>query len=179
MTTVERYNSGATDDLLHGGDQEHQENMKRLNEKYKLGKFQYGAGRLAGKQFTPQEDSSILVEQEHYVTEKVQFIDLPKTRRSQRYSVCTELEIGQLRSLVGAFAWLAKETRPDLSGRVSLLQQSSPRPRVKDILSANLLANDAIKNPVGMKITPIPTDKLRVSVVTDASWGNAQEPQAK
>ena len=80
--------SVATDDLLHGGDQEHQENMKRLNEKYKLGKFQYGAGRFAGKQFTPQEDGSILVEQEHYVTEKVQFIDLPKTRRSQRYSVC-------------------------------------------------------------------------------------------
>ena len=67
----------------------------------------------------------------------------------------------------------------DPSGRVSLLQQSFPRPRVKDILSANLLANDAIKNPVGVKIMPIPIDKLRVSVVTDASWGNAQEPQAK
>ncbi|OLQ12727.1 Copia protein [Symbiodinium microadriaticum] len=131
--------SVATDDLLHGGGPEHQERMETLNQKYKLGKFQYGSGRFTGKQFTPQPDGSILIDQAHYVHEKVQGIVLSKPRKAQRYSKCSEEEIAQLRSLVGALSWLAKETRPDLSGRVSLLQQQFPKPRVRvcDILSAN------------------------------------------
>ena len=76
---------------------------------------------------------------------------------------------------MGALAWLAKETRPDLCGRTSLLQQSFPRPRVRDILQANALAQEAIKCPAGIRISPIPLHRLRVSVVTDASWGNATE----
>ncbi|CAE7570057.1 unnamed protein product, partial [Symbiodinium pilosum] len=171
--------SVATDDLLHGGDEEHQERMKILNEKYKLGKFQYGSGRFAGKQFSPQPDGSILIDQEHYVKEKVQNISLSRVRRSQRYSFCNETEIGWLRSLVGALSWLAKETRPDLSGRVALLQQSFPKPRIKDILAANIMANDAVKNHTGIKVMPIPLEKLRVSVATDASWGNAQDDQTR
>ena len=51
----------ATDDLLHGGDEEHKRLMAKLNEKYKLGKFSYGSGRFVGKQFTPQKDGSILM----------------------------------------------------------------------------------------------------------------------
>ena len=38
--------SVATDDLLHGGDSEHQRRMETLNQKYKLGKFQYGSGTV-------------------------------------------------------------------------------------------------------------------------------------
>ena len=45
--------SVATDDLLHGGDEEHQERTKILNEKYKLGKFQYGSGRFAANSSPP------------------------------------------------------------------------------------------------------------------------------
>ncbi|CAE7519976.1 Scn11a, partial [Symbiodinium sp. CCMP2456] len=165
--------SVATDDLLHGGDDEHQRRMEVLNRKYKLGKFQYGSGRFTGKQFTPQPDGSIVTE--HYVTEKVQRITLTKARKAQRYSHCTEDEISQMRSLIGALSWLAKETRPDLSGRVSLLQQQFPRPRVKDIISANQLASEAEKHDVGIKISPIPIERLRVSAVTDASWGNAAD----
>ena len=165
----------ATDDLLHGGGEEHKRLMNKLNEKYKLGKFSYGSGRFVGKQFTPQEDGSILVDQEHYIKEKVQPIDLSRTRKSQRYSMCSEIEINQLRSLAGALAWVAKETRPDLQGRVALLQQAFPRPRVRDLLMANQLAHEALRFPAKIKISSIPLERLRVSAVTDASWGNAKE----
>ena len=100
----------ATDDMLHGGTVRHQEKMKILNNRYKLGKFQYGACRFAGKQFTPQEDGSIVVDQVHYVKEKIEMIELPKGLKAQRYSFCTQDEISRLRTLVGALAWLAKET---------------------------------------------------------------------
>ena len=165
----------ATDDMLHGGNGRHQEKMNQLNEKYKLGKFVYGEGRFAGKQFTPQSDAGILVDQKHYVKEKVNKIEIAKTRKAQRYSCCTDLEISQLRSLIGALSWLAKETRADLAGRVALLQQSFPRPRVRDMLLANQLAKEAEDFNIGIRISPIEPAKLRVSVVTDASWGNSNE----
>ena len=69
-----------------------------------------------------------MIDQNHYVVEKVHKIPLTKVRKAQRYSQCNEEEISQMRSLVGALSWLAKETRPDLSGRVSLFQQQFPKP---------------------------------------------------
>ena len=170
--------SVATDDLLHGGDEKHQKNMATLNERYKLGKFQYGEGRFTGKNFHPMPDGSIYIDQEHYVKEKVIPIILSKDRKSKRYSPCTEEEISKLRSLVGALAWLTKETRPDLCGKVSLLQQSFPCPRIKDIVQANLVAMEATKYPAGIRVAPVPLERLRVSTVTDASWGNAVCPSA-
>ncbi|CAE7889159.1 GIP [Symbiodinium necroappetens] len=115
--------SVATDDMLHGGDETHQAKMQLLNQKYKLGKFQYGSGRFTGKQFTLQGDGSIVVDQFHYVSEKVHKI---------------------------------------------------PLSRIRDIISANQLASEAEKFQVGIRISPIPITRLRVSAVTDASWGNAE-----
>ena len=77
-----------------------------------------------------------------------------------------------------ALAWLTKETRPDLCGKVSLLQQSFPCPRIKDIVQANLVAMEATKYPAGIRVAPVPLERLRVSTVTDASWGNAVCPSA-
>ena len=37
-------------------------------------------------------------------------------------------EVGQLRTLLGALSWVAKETRPDIAGKVAMLQQSRPSP---------------------------------------------------
>ncbi|CAE7795674.1 GIP [Symbiodinium necroappetens] len=39
--------------------------------------------------------------------------------------------------------------------------------------------DSAEKFTVGVRVTPIPINKLRVSVVTDASWGNAEDGQAR
>ena len=168
--------SVATDDMLHGGGAEHQEKMEYLNKTYKLGKFQYGEGRFTGKNFKPLPCGGVLIEQDHYVKEKIETISITRVRKSQRYSMCNEKEIGELRSLVGGLAWLAKETRPDLCGRVCLLQQAFPRPRVRDLIQANQLATEAMKYPAGIKVSKIPLERIRISTVTDASWGNAAEP---
>ncbi|CAE7945116.1 RE1 [Symbiodinium sp. KB8] len=168
--------SVATDDMLHGGGAEHQAKMEYLNKTYKLGKFQYGEGRFTGKNFKPLPCGGVLIEQDHYVKEKIETISITRVRKSQRYSMCNEKEIGELRSLVGGLAWLAKETRPDLCGRVCLLQQAFPRPRVRDLIQANQLANEAMKYPAGIKVSKIPLERIRISTVTDASWGNAAEP---
>ena len=165
----------ATDDLLHGGDEEHQKAMDQIKAKYKLGKFQYGSGKFTGKMFVQQEDSSITVNQENYIQEKLFEINLEKQRKKKRYTFCDDKEITQLRASVGALAWLAKESRPDLAGRVALLQQVFPNPRIKDIIEANSITQEARKHPSGgIKIMPIPPENLRIGVATDASWSNAR-----
>ena len=55
--------------------------MDQIKTKYKLGKFQYGAGKFAGKMFAQQEDSSIIVNQENYIQEKLFEINLETTEK--------------------------------------------------------------------------------------------------
>ena len=166
----------ATDDLVHGGSERHWANVAQIAKEYKLGKNQTGEGRFTGKHVKLEEDGSITVNQAFYVKEKVHDIPLTRKRKQQRYSRCTLQEIEQLRSSLGALSWLAKETRCDLAGRVALLQQSFPEPKVSDLVEANKIAAEARKfSHLGIKVMPIPWKDLRISVVTDAAWANAKE----
>ena len=163
----------ATDDLLHGGDEHHLASMEQIRSRYQLGKFQFDCGRFTGKNFKQNEDFSISIDQEHYV--KISKIDLTRSRRRQRYSFCDDAEISQLRACLGALSWLAKETRPDIAGRVALLQQSFPHPRVRDLVEANSIVHEAQEHPTsGIRLMPIPPQNLRVGVATDASWANSK-----
>ena len=166
--------SVATDDLLHGGDHDHWTNMEWLNQHYKLGKFTKGDGRFVGKEIHCRADGSFLVNQPLFA-KKIQPIPVTRSRKQEKYAYCDEKEISQLRGLLGSLSWLSKETRPDLAGRVALLQQSMPRPFVQDIIEANSLAKEAVQfADIGITIQPIPMQFLRVGTVSDASWGNAR-----
>ena len=130
-----------------------------------------------GKSFTPLEDGSLRIDQEFYTTARVQEIHLSRDRKRQRYSVCSPVEIEQLRALLGVLSWIAKETRADIAGKVALIQQALPRPMIKDVIAANNIAKELLQEPeLGIKVMPIPmTTRLRAGVITDASWGNARE----
>ena len=112
----------ATDDMVHGGTKVHWKNMESLKQRYKMGKYTTGNGKFTGKEIVQNEDGSIRVHQGQYIRENVKEIELSRQRKRQRYSKCTATEVTALRTLVGALAWVSKETRPDLSGRVALLQ---------------------------------------------------------
>ena len=166
----------ATDDLLHGGDEHHHAKLELLRQKYKLGKYTFGSGRFVGKDFLQQEDGSIIINQAFYVNSKVQLIPITRERKRRRFSPCTAMEVESLRALVGTLAWLSKETRCDLVGKTSLLQQAFPRPLVKDLIFANQIAKEAIDyKDLGIKLMPIPMTSLRAGVVTDASWENSRK----
>ena len=165
----------ATDDMLHGGDQHHLDKMDILRTRYKLGKYTWGTGRFAGKDFILQDDGSLIINQAFYVDEAVKPVTISRERKRRRFSPCTELEITELRALIGSLAWLAKETRCDLA------QQAFPRPLVRDLIFANKIAADAVEHKdIGVHLTPIiEFSRLRVGVVTDASWGNSKEMGAQ
>ena len=164
----------ATDDLLHGGDDDHWQRMKTIQKRYKLGKFGYGDGRFSGKEIKCV-DGGIKVCQPMYTQEKIHPIPVSKSRKAEKMSYCTPEEVHLMRGLLGSLAWLAKESRPDLSGRIAILQQSMPRPYVQDLLEANVLAKEAREDDkLGVILRPVPLQHLRVGTVTDASWGNAR-----
>ena len=163
----------ATDDMVHSGDELHWKNMEWLRSQYKMGKYTVGDGKFTGKTIIQNPDGSISLHQKQYIEEKLHDIELDKNRKKHRYSLCTSEEIEKLRGLIGALAWVAKESRPDVAGRVALLQQSMPHPYVKDIIEGNQIAKELRQQPeLGILIQPIPIDRLRVGVITDASWGN-------
>ena len=147
--------------------------MESIKGRYKLGKFARGSGRFAGKEIKYFPDGRIKVMQPLYVKEKIKEIPLTKERKRERMSRCDAMEINALRTLLGALAWLSKESRPDLAGRTAILQQSMPHPSIQDIVEANILAQEAHRDPeIGIVFYPISLDRLRVGTVTDASWGN-------
>ncbi|CAL1148194.1 unnamed protein product [Cladocopium goreaui] len=166
----------ATDDMIHGGDQYHYAKMNEIQQRYKLGKFQYDEGRFCGKDIKMDPNGSILINQAIFAKDKITDIPINRERKKHRYSFCDEEEISQLRTLLGSLSWLAKETRPDLAGRVALLQQAMPTPRVKDLVEGNLLAQEARRHAEsGIRVMPIKPKNLRVGIITDASWGNAKQ----
>lgn len=168
----------ATDDMIHGGDELHQEKMEEIKKRYKLGKFQFDEGKFTGKMFRKDPDGSIFVWQPNYA-DSINKIEIDKERKKHRYTMCDEKEVSLLRTALGALSWLSKETRPELSGRVALLQQSMPHPRIQDLVEANLLINDAKKfSQGGIRFMPISPQNLRVGVISDASWGNAKQDSA-
>ena len=172
----------ATDDLIHGGGSRHWQQMQWIQQHYKLGKFTKGDGRFVGKEINCLPDGSIKVHQKMYVQEKIKQIEIPKDRKTQKYALCTPEETSSLRTALGSLAWLAKETRPDLMGRVCILQQCMPHPYMRDMLEANALSKEAMEETeTGIILTPIPMKEIRIGSASDASWGNSpcQELEGK
>ena len=110
----------ATDDLFHGGGLRHLQQMEKLRNRYKLGKYTWKTGRFVGKDIKMEEDGALLISQEFYVESRVQKIPITRERKRRKYSLCTPVEVEQLRTLVGVLAWVAKETRCDLAGKTAI-----------------------------------------------------------
>lgn len=166
----------ATDDMVHGGGKQHWENMNWINKQYTLGKFTTGSGKFTGKEIEVQSDGSLLLHQQSYI-QNLKKIPISAQRKKEKYSLCTESEISELRTAIGGLAWAAKESRPDIAGRTALLQQCMPHPYVLHIIHANVLIDELQQDSkLGIRIQPIPLQNLRVGCITDASWGNASEP---
>ena len=113
------------------------------------------------------EDGSIQLDQKFYTESRVQPIAIPRDRKRRKFSLCNPDEVEQLRALIGVPSWLSKETRCDLAGKTALLQQSFPKPLIRDLIAANQLAKEALDHKaLGIRVMPIPLDRLRAGVVT-------------
>ena len=169
----------ATDDLINGGNEKHQSLMHALHSKYKFGKWEYDSGRFCGKDITQNKDFSISISQQYYSELKCkERLHIPKGLSNE--TECDSDRIRALREKVGALSWLAKETRVDLAGSVSLLMQCFPKPTIGDMKTCNRILKEAsLYSDLGIIVRPIPTNELCVVVSSDAAWANAKNEEGK
>ena len=81
-------------------------------------------------------------------TDKIRPIIIGDKRKAA--DKCTEAETTCLRSVVAAIAWVARQTRPGLSYRVSKLQSVAGKGCIKDIRGCNIRYSDT-RSHVQMK----------------------------
>ena len=91
--------------------------------------------RPAALQRDEQRDQYVLVDQEKYILEKLHPVLLREKQQKDRKLSLDEFN--QLRSLVYKISWVAKESRPEASGSLSILAQHLKAPTVSDVLIAN------------------------------------------
>ena len=167
----------ATDDLVSGGGQRHQQLMEQLRSKYKFGKWEYDSGRFCGKDIQQRKDGTIHLSQQYYAEQKCyDRIIIPKNADNE--TPCDAEQVRQLREKVGALSWLSKETRVDLAGSVSLLMQAFPCPVIGDLKTCNKILKEAyLYRDIGVTIRPVNPKDLCIVVTSDAAWANAKDEE--
>ena len=120
--------SSNLDDLLYGHLPQGAEAMNSVLRQFLVGE-EHGTLRFCGKEFRQDEDFGIHVTAKDN-TERVQPITYDMKHGLTRKA--TADEIHQLRSATQSLAWIARQTRPDLSYRISKIQSTFEKARVRD-----------------------------------------------
>ena len=131
------------DDLLYGNLPEGAEGMNSVLQQFLVGKQEHGHFRFCGKEFRQDEDLGIHVTAKDN-TERIQPITYEAKHGLTRKA--TADEIHQLRSVTQSLAWIARQTRPDLSYRISKVQSTFENACVRDSSECNRIVEYATWN---------------------------------
>ena len=129
------------DDFIIGARPEIRNEIKKIfQERFDFGKWEEDCADYAGRRVQCLEDR-VLLDQEKYITEQVTPIPLPKHRRAMKDAELTEEEFQAMRSAVYKINWIAKETRPEMSGLASIMASKLKKAVIDDILVINKSIN--------------------------------------
>ena len=107
------------------------------------------------------------------------FVPLGKMRKEQSGDT-NETEKVAMISVLGALGYLTRESRPDLSGPVSILQSRSNRAQVSDIQETNRVVRLAKAHTnLALPVCRIPVDQICFVSYGDASGGGTRAEQAQ
>ena len=120
-STIIAVMSSDVDDLLYGYLPEGAEATNSVLQQFLVGKEEHNTFRFCGKESQQDEDFVIRVTTEDN-TERVQPITCDAKHGLTRKA--TENEVHQLRSVTQSLAWIARQTRPDLSYRISKIRST-------------------------------------------------------
>ena len=113
--------SSNVDDLLYGYLPEGAEAMNSVLQQFLVGKEEHDTFRICGKEFRQDEDFGIHVTAKDN-TERVQPITYDARQGLTRKP--TTSEVHQLRSVTQSLDWIARQTRPDRTYRISKIQST-------------------------------------------------------
>ena len=164
------------DDLFMVGHSRHWKKMEELRSKYTFGKWvwlreaEQGCA-FNGRRIRQTQENGYLVDMQKFVEERLSPVKLGPGRASKKKDEATEDEVAAMRALCGGLNWLSKEGRPDAAGPASLLASKITRLKVEDILAANEAVKQ-LQSQAELAIQIQPLQRMRFSVVTDASFAN-------
>jgi hypothetical protein len=166
-----------TDDLLGGGvtDSFHQA-VAELRRHFTFGKWvelQTASCEYGGRTLKQGRDYSVNISMVRYLKERAREINLARGRCQDPQADATEAEITAMRGLLGKLNWATRQGMPQGCGDASLLSSRMPHPKVSDLQETNAALRRLLKAEATITIRPIPLDRIRLIVTTDASLGNA------
>ena len=167
------------DDLLWTGGRVIESKMKGVCELYKFGKVERNKFRYCGREVC--KDSAGIHITCPSLIDRVKPVTLTAEQRKMKSEGVTEAVRGQLRSVIGSLAWLARVCRPDLAYAVSKLQSCVHHANYEDVMFANGIVNIARKTKeVGLHY-PLKAFKFEEAMVVgiqDASFSNDSAVQS-
>ena len=167
--------SSNVDDLLHGELPGHEGVMKDILDAFAVREENEGEFRFCGKEVKQDDEYNITVTTKDN-TEKIRPIEIANGRKLTQKNTADETTA--LRSVTASLAWVARQTRPGLSFRVSKLQCIAGNGCVKDLKQANKVLEYALETSTqGLYFKAGVVDWETAVVVTccDASLGNEDE----
>ena len=166
--------SSNVDDLLYGYLPQGAEAMNSVLQQFLVGKEEHGNFRFCGREFRQDEDFGIHVTAKHN-TERVQPITHDVKHGLTRKATADETH--QLRSVTQSLAWIARQTRLDLSYRISKIQSTFENACVRDMRECNRIVEYGTSTSArGVYFSPaFSWDDAVVATISDASF--CQEPE--
>ena len=157
------------DDFVIASTEQYKSQLEEsLKHRFVFGKWAVGEEDYAGRHVKVLQDR-IEVTQEKYILENLQPIYLGKGRKRAKDAPLLDHEFEQARSLLYKISWVAKETRPEASGLVSIIASRLAHGTIEDILLMNKmvthLRSTAQRPLILWKMNP---DTLSFVVVSDA-----------
>ena len=162
------------DDGIGGGDSYFGEVIEKLRGIYEFGAYNEKEFDFCGVHYRQWDDGSIEMDQVGYL-QKIEPIEIPRSRRKEPDALVSEVERQHLRRLCGSIQFAAVHTRPDLAAKTGQLQSVVTRAQVKHLMEANRVLYEGKKHAVCLLIVPISEKSLAFCSFSDASFSTAQD----
>ena len=114
--------------------------QEKLCSRFKFGKWERDEADYIGRRIQKvrtTDGPEIRFSQEKYVVEKIHPIELSRGRRGKKEDPLTEEEFKSFRSMLYRISWVAHQTRPEVSGTVSILASKMHRATVQEAVLLN------------------------------------------
>ena len=164
------------DNLFTVGHHLRHQNMVEFQKKFQFGKYvilgeEKEGAAFNGRRIKQTPDGSFLIDMQKFVEERLHPMILEKGRKSAKKEAVNEEEKNAARATCGALNWLSKEGRLDAAGPSSLMASKLNRLTIEHITQLNAVVKD-LKQHSKLSLRIQPLVKMKLSVVTDASYAN-------
>ena len=166
------------DDFIISAAPEKKQALRECFEKrFHFGKWEDSTAEYAGRLIQVFDDK-ILIDRQKYILEQIHPVPLSKGRRSEKNAALTPEEFAAFRSTMHRINWVAKESRPEMSGLASIMASKLTAATVEDVLTVNKNVN-FLRNTASRPLTLWRMDPENLSFIAISDAGGIVGPSTR